>query len=256
MTDLKVDGYDLSTIGFRLTSDLSGWRDRYAADWASSVVPGRIGELLLASDPTIPARQVTLSAYQKAPDLATLLTYADALKWRLRPGQHEFILPDQGARILRARVKGPVQFSPVAPALAQKTHRIQIPLLCHDPRLLADADTVVAVTNAAGDVDLPLGTAPSSPSISVSVASFTLTYKDSAGATLYTLQVSGASATPVVIDMTARTVTSSAGSEVDAIVSPRFFDLDPGDGDFLAAAWPTLACSNGTATCTYRKAYL
>jgi hypothetical protein len=67
----------------------------------------------------------------------------------------------------------------------------------------------------------------------------------------------GASSPPITVDMKNKTILNSASaSMLSNMTSGNFFSLDPNDGDWLTATWPTLATSAGSGTATYNKAYL
>lgn len=254
---LRADGFDLASLGVTVTEGLRGWRDGLERTRETAARPGRVLSVPLTRAATTEPRRATVEAVQEADDVATLLSRRDELMARLDAADRvEVVFDDQPGRFLRARVDGSVRVRGVVPDLAQTAHQVSIPLVGRDPRWLADAETVVTVGSGDGDVDVPLGTAESLPTIEVSVGTFTLTYKDASGAVVATLGVSGASASPVTVDMEAQTIISANGSELDArVAGSRFFALDPRDGDFAASSWPTLATDAGTATVTYRKAW-
>lgn len=253
---LFVDGKDLRDLGLIVQSDLEGWRHSLGRQHQSRGQPGRIGEARLTRTSRAEARRMVVRGYQRAPDLSTLLARRDELLWRLDGAQDiEVKFSDQLDRRFVARLDGPVRIEGIQPSLTAAKHRVEIPLRCEDPRAYETSETQVTVGSADGDVDVPLGTAPVEPTIEVDVASFTLTYKSASGEVLETLEVAGASATPVTVDMEAQTITSSNGSEMDALASGWFFSLAPHDGDYPTSTWPTLAVDAGTASVSYRKAF-
>lgn len=257
MGGIVVDGVDLEdAVGLVVQSDLEGWRNSVARLHQSRARPGRVGEARMTRTPRAEGRRLVVRGYQRAPDLSTLLSRRDDLLWRLDGvNDVEVKFSDQLDRRFTARLDGNVTIEGLQPSLSSPKHRVQIPLLCEDPRAYETSETQVTVGSADGDVDVPLGSAPVRPSIEVDVASFIVTYKASDGTVLETLEVDGASATPVTVDMEAETITSSNGSELDNLVDGWFFALDPHDGDYPSSTWPTLAVDSGTATVTYRKAY-
>lgn len=253
---LVVDGFDLGDIGLVVQSDLEGWRDSIGRVHQSRARPGRIGEARMTATARAEGRAITVVGYQKGEDRSTLLARRDELLWRLEGARElEVQFSDDLDRRFLARLNGKVRVEGIQPALASGTHRIEIPLYCEDPRAYETSETEVVVGSGDGDVDVPLGSAPVRPSIEVDVASFVLTYRDSSGTVLETLEVDGASATPVTVDMEAETITSSNGSELDNLVDGWFYSLDPHDGDYPTSTWPTLAVDAGTAVASYRAAY-
>lgn len=226
------------------------------ARWDNERVPGRDGVLLVASEPAVDARPLSLRFVAEAASRTALLTLVDKVKYLLNPRtSHTFRFVDDETREVTGVVER-LRFRGIAPDLTQDACEVLVDVLCADPREYETTDTVVGSITT-GDTDLPLGADRSWASIVVSGSgSFTLTYKDSGGTTLYTLEISGAAA-PVTIDMSTGSITDNAGEAASFLVagSDFPFSFDPQDGDFLTSAWPTLACSSGTAEATYRKAY-
>lgn len=254
-TVLKIGSFDLSTLDFQVHR-LSGWRDTLAVDWPAQEVPGRYGMAVVASEPSYKPREVVIEGSMVSADLATLKTNLDEFKWRLPNTLQTYTIDDQTAREFRAYCTE-IRVTGIDPYLVQRGVEIRLKLWLPDPRLFATSDTIVGSIGAS-PVDIPLGTGPSLASISVATAgTFTLTYKDSAAATVGTLQISGATA-PTVINMDTMVITDDNGNAADHLVAGSDFPIvfDPQDGDYVTPDWPTLECSSGTATATYRKTYL
>lgn len=254
---LQIDGFDMADIGFTVSSDLDGWRDSVAREIRSSGRPGKLGEIRLTERIRAFSRPITVRGFQTGADVSELLSRLDELKWRMWDGDEiQLVFDDQTGRHFKARLDGKISVGAIQPALSQKAHRIELPMVCDDPRAYETAQQSLSIASTDGDVDLPLGTAPVEASIDVNQTGFTLTYKDSAGNTVATLQVSGASAQPVTVDMADETIITPNGGEIGTLVGGDHFPFDPFDGDYPSDTWPTLAVSAGTATVTYQKAYL
>lgn len=254
---MLLDGFDTQDVGFTVISDLSGWRDSVARQIPTAGRPGRLGSLRLTSRIRAPARSTVIRGFQKGDSVAQLLTRLDELKWRAwNADEIQLVFDDKTDRFFRARLDGKLTVSGIQPALSQLVHRIELPMVCDDPRAYSDTQESLSIASTDGDVALPLGTAPTEATIEVDQTSFTLTYKDSSGATVATLEVSGASTQPVTVDMADQTITTANGGEIDVLASGDFFAFDPHDGDFPASSWPTLAVSAGTASVSYRRAWL
>lgn len=250
---LTVDGYDLSLLGFQVEA-LTGWRDGLDASWPEAAVPGRFGPLVTGTDPSYAARKITVNGAIVADNLTAMLAAMDDLKWRIGRTEKEFAFVDDVTRVFNARVTG-VRVTGLKPQMTQRGTRLAITFYLPDPRIWDDAPTVVSAIVAA-DKDLPLGTAPVRATIQVTgVGTFTLTYKNSGGATIATMTITGATA-PVDIDMDAQTITDAGGNAIGFLTAGNFFAFDPDDGVYPTDTWPTLQCSSGTAVATYTKAYL
>lgn len=250
-----VDGTDLSSIGDVTHFEVFGRFGGHDVDWPSEQVP-HVGEVVTASEPSERGRVIRMTFTVEAATRAALQALLDELKFRLGPRQLrtvEFV--DDETREVNGYVVG-VNFPPIHPHLTQAAVRMEVRLWLPDPREYETANTVVSAIGAT-DKDLPLGAKPSEASIVVTgAATFTMTYKNSAGGTVFTLDISGATS-PVTIDMATGEITDNDGNAADHLVEPSDFpfSFDPDDGDFPSLAWPTLAVSAGTAVATYRKAY-
>lgn len=249
-TTLTVDGFDLSALGFAV-DDPSSWGDSPTRSWPVRFPPGREIGIFTSTQPSHETRQLEITGILSAATLSAMQAAYDEMRWRLDGGDHEFVFSDRGSRMLVGRV-ALISRKPVAPALSQRATRIQISVVMADPRILETTATVVAFGAATAT---PLGVGRSWPVITVTGAgSFTVTYRDSGGTAVATLQVSGATA-PVVIDMAAQTITDAGGDAMDALAAGDFFALDPQDGDYPSSAWPTLEVSSGSGSAQYSKAW-
>jgi phage-related protein len=211
---------------------------------------------VVASQPSYDPRELTIEGSVVSATRTAMLSNLDELKWRIGNIEKTYTIVDDTSREFRARC---TQFrtTGIDPYIVQRGVRVRLKLWLADPRIFATSDTVIGSITTS-PVDMPLGTAPSLPSITVVTSgTFTLTYKDSAAATIATLNISGATA-PTTIDMDAMTITDGSGNAAEHLVAGSDFPIvfDPEDGDYVTPDWPTLECSSGTATATYRKTYL
>ena len=251
---LLVDGTDVSTYGL-VVSEIEGWRDGPKAGWPDVQPIGRIGSVRTSTEPTIEQRNLRITGTALATSLSNLLSNLDNLKVLLGTSERTFIFTDDETRKFVGRVTG-VSARGINPHLTQRGCEIEIDVLMNDPRIFATTSTTVSSIGASA-TDLPLGTAISIPTITVSTAgTFTLTYKNSAGTTVSELTITGATA-PVVINMDAGTITDAGGNAIPYLGTTDDFPFyfDPQDGDYPTSDWPTLEVSAGTAEAVYDKAY-
>ncbi len=253
-TVIFVEGVDLATLGLQV-SRITGWRDGVRANWPRKKVPGRWGAVIVSSSPEYDERTIIIDGTILGDDLATVLANWDEVKWRLSSDEQEYIFVDDVTRVFNARAARVTAIG-IDPHMTQTANRVRINLLLADPRIRDDAPTIVSSIGAA-DKDLPLGTAPSFATINVvGTGSFTLTYKDSSGATVALLTMTGATS-PVDIDMETQQITDGGGNAIHLMTSGGFFAFDPADGDYSIPNWPTLRSGAGDiAAATYTKAYL
>jgi phage-related protein len=256
-TSLLVDGFDLGTLNV-VVEKVTGRTGDINSTPQIVTVPGRIGEVVVATAPNVGTRKLSVDLAAIADSRTALLAVLDELKWRLSPQKlHTFVWVDDQTRECYGYVAD-IRDNPIEPDLLQRATKYRVTIECPDPREYATSDTTVSSIGAT-PVDLTLGSAPSVPTITVTGAgTFTLTYKNSAATTLKTVTVTGATA-PVVLDCDAGTVTDAGGNAVPYLSSTSDFpfSFDPQDGDPYAGTpdWPTLECSSGSAEAVYRKAW-
>lgn len=264
---LEVDGFDLGQLGLVVHSDLRGWRDGVARLHSSEPLPARLGEVRTTVERQAEGRSLVVTGTQRSVDgtVQSLLDRRDELLYRLdRADEIQVVFSDRADRFFRARLDGRPQVRGLSvAALAQEWHRVEIPLYCEDPRVWEATEDQQVVADTDGDTPLTLGSAPTPPTVEVDQPTFTLTYKTAGGVVVATLQVAGASTTPVTVDMGAQTIVTSNGGEIDTrVAGTEFFQLDPQDGQAYAATptYPTVAVSSSagavSSTWTWRKAWL
>jgi len=250
-----VDTVGLGELGVGSVSS-DGRLGTRRARWDAEAVPGRTGVVLTASRPSIDAGSLDLRFVLEAATRTALLTLIDTAKYLLRVDtSHVFRFVDDEAREVTGVIER-LEFGGIGPDLVQDACELRVSVVLPDPREYETTDTVVGSIQTT-PVALPLGADRSEAVIVVSGAgSFTLTYAHNDTTTLHTLEISGAAA-PVTIDMQTGSITDNAGEAAAFLVAGSSFpfSFDPLDGDFTTSAWPTLACSAGTAEATYRRAY-
>jgi len=256
---LMVDGFDLSTLDFRVQS-MAGHRNMPEATWPNAPVPGRYGPVLLSYEAQRQARPITVRGVFDSTSLVSLYANMDAAKARMDGALRTYTVVDNEAREHRAYLlKWDAQGLP--PELATPRTYVTLTLWCPDPRAYSTVDTVVNFGATA--TDTPLGTAPTHPVIRVAGAASApaLVYKSSTGGERgrVTLNTTLSSTDWVDIDMGAGTLLNKAGASVSAVYATTvsgFFALDPLDGTYWSSGWPTVEVSVGSGTATYRKAWL
>jgi phage-related protein len=255
-TSLIVDGFDLATIGV-IVENVTGRAGNIDSALPAVTVPGRLGDVVVSAKPNVGSRTLSIRLAALADTRTALLGVLDELKWRFAPQkQHTLVWVDDQTREMYGYVTD-FRDDPIEPDLMQIATRYRLTVECPDPREFATSDTTVSSITTATDIQL--GSAPSTPTITVTGAgTFNLVYKNSAATTLKTVSISGATA-PVVLDCDAGTVTDAGGNAVQYLSASSDFPFvfDPQDGDPYAgtADWPTLECSAGSAEAVYRKAW-
>lgn len=256
---LVVDGYDLSLIGFGLSSPMEDWRDGMFQQWEHIRIPGSINSALLNTDPKREVRPIILRGAQEGSTVSQLRDYLNQLKYRLYKGEMTVRFTDDETVQYFARMAGILKVTGIAGPkgdLQQTAHVIEIPLESTDPRLYETTPQAINVT--ASDTDLPMGTAPVGIEFEVSVGTFTITYKDHTGATVYTITITSAPSPPIFINMKNKSILNNLGNSVVSTMTGDFpWDANPlTEADWLTSSWPTAACSAGTCTARYNKAYI
>ena len=248
-TVLFVDGYDTSLIDLVVDSPIQAWRDGLEYRQKFRLIPNKYHAIQTGTRPQTNVRILGIQGAMLADTVPTLLANLDALNYRLSLGELTIQFADDVTRHFLAYQAGPIRVTGIHPSLIQKGHHISFDLVCLDPRQYEDAQQSIGFTAA---TDMPMGTAPVEPVLTITVGTFTIT--SSGGETL---TVSGATSPPITVDMYNQTIVNSASaSMLSKLTGGNFFSLDPKDGDFLTTTWPTLATAGGSGTAVYNKAYL
>jgi phage-related protein len=253
MPALTVDGFDVATIGF-IVSEVEGHRGGYDLTYPLAEIPVADGVQLLAASGIVPARRITVSGYQRAPDLATLLTRKDELVRRLRARPLALRFGDQPDRYITGYVQSQ-EVPLIGPHLMQTYHYVRITFLCPDPRWYADAVTTVALSGSA--TPTPLGSAPVSPVVTITgPATGPQIIVRQGGTEVSRMDFAGASVgggASLVVDGKALTIRDGNGaSRASDLLSGLFPRLAPApDG-----TPPTLEIAGGSGSASYRQAWL
>lgn len=243
-------------------------------EYAQADRPGRIGSVLLSTDATYkPAQfQITGTVYARTSSYsyAAMLTDLRNLKgWVARCAAVKVSGIDS-TMVRSCKLTG-FTSQDIGIVGSSPAMRVSMTFEGVDPLWYAASATSNDLTTSL--TEQALGTAPVWPVITFTGApsGLTLTYADSAGATVQTLTLAGittSGATQTVVDCNlSRVVTTISSVETDMIstldTATDFFALDPKDGDYSNTASPShpqlkYALSGGSVsgvTCAYQKAY-
>jgi hypothetical protein len=252
-TALWIDGLDATTAyGLRL-ADSPGARDLPSSRLDTVAIPDVPGVRLLA-DPAIEARPITLTGVLQGTSADDVRTKRDALFAVLQRRAVSLRLADAPTREIAIRITATKIGSTGALQIARKLP-ITIEAIALSPYWVDTTDTVISLGTT--PAPLPLGTAPSLPVITVASPAVVvaLTLRTTLAAEVTRLELAGLEAgVPLTIDCAARTIRQGAVSQIATLIRGDFPVLDAiAHGDFAAAAWPTLALSQGTGVATYRR---
>lgn len=236
--------------------------------YQTAAVVQRAGVLLGTTRPTIEPRQLRLQGFITGSSLSDAVTKLDNLKAAITSDPCSIRTAWDDTR----QYWGVLTAAPAAPNSAywQTYLAVELDFLLFDPLAYKTTAESVSFTTA---TDIPLGTATSKGNIAVpskiritgspgAATDPELLYKNSAGVTIATMTFDHTVALNdfVEIDLARGLVTKSVGSVVSNAMDLldngwNFPALDPADGVYLTATWPTLEVSSGTGLATYTKAY-
>lgn len=258
-----VNGTDLGTqFGFVLERPAE-WASAPVQQWAAGRLYGLDYQTVLAGDPLVEPREITLEGTVIGTSPADLVTKLDGLKRFVANGTLQLVTNHDTARYHDVRlVRAPVVV--FTPAFVASAARVTIALIAHDPCALATSQTTVNFTATAQAC--ALGSAISRPLLTITgpATNPLLTLADASGATRETLgfTLSLGSGDTLVIDTQRKTarktissVAANAMGDITTNTARTFLALDPRDGDQLAGTWPSLKVSSGTGAAVYRKRY-
>lgn len=263
---LYLNNVDASTYGFFLV-DSPELLAMGGHTYQTMPVVQRQGVILGTARPTVEPRTLRLSGYISGTSLADARAKLDTLSAAI------------GTRPCRIRTAwatdrewyGVLTAMPAGPNAAywQQYLAAELEFLLYDPYAYATTQSIVPFTSAA--VPVPLGTASSrghrdtAAIIRITGAATTpvLTYSNSAGVTVATMNFSGYS--PLANDyieidlargLVEKVVSGARSNAMGNLASGWSFPaLDPADGNVLFSAWPTLAVSTGTGQVRYHRAW-
>jgi hypothetical protein len=255
VTALWIDGVDArAAYGLQLGGS-EGARHLPTRRLSTLTIPGTPGVTALAS-PETDARPITLSGFLQGATAVDVRNKRDKLLAVLRRGRVTIRLADAPTREMAVDITD-AQVATAAAQMLSRTLPLTIQALALSPWWRDTTDSTVSLTTTPAAI--PLGTAPSLPVLTCDTpgAVLTVTHRDTLGAVVTTLVMAGLEPdVPVVIDCAARTIRQGLASALHTLLSGDFPVLDVvSQGDFAASAWPTLQVSQGTARCTYRRAW-
>lgn len=255
---LIVDGFDLSEIGFTLRSGYQDSRGTPRVEYPSVNVPGR-GEVRTSNRADLGRRNLTIPGTVQAATFAQMHTWRDELAARLQPNvEHTFRTVDDETREFVGLVRK-LAGDPVRPdqVIARTDVAISVALI-EQPFIREVALTSNAFSAATA---MDLGAMPVWPVVRINgaVTNPILVYRDDGGTEVARMEftVTIGAGDWIEVDMEEKTIVDQAStSHPEYLTGGYFFQLDPGDGDYPTASWPTLEETNG-ASCTaeYHKLY-
>ena len=267
VTALFVNDFDTSSLGLVVTG-VDGWRDAPATRDRTTQLPTRVGAVILAPEAETAPRQLVIdgvidpTAAGKAGSLANVRAAINELQALIYRGTIEVRFADEPDVFVLARGEQ-AQLIATPPQFMNPKSRVQIRLFCPDP-LRYDRNGSVVGFGVSPRAGVPLGTAVSAPVIRVMGAATNpvITYRDKSGVVRMTMgfTVTLAATDYLEIDCELFTIKKFAsGVETNGITlltSGDFIALDPQDGDYANAVWPTLEVSAGSGEVLYRRAWL
>lgn len=257
MADLSINDTAARSLGF-IFGECSGWRDAPDRVTPTSPVPPGAGVVALAT-PREQPRVLVIRGFLRGTSKSDVLSKADTLKLLCQGTSTKLAFPDGLSRHITATLE---KFAGPSTAgefhSARKDHAIEMRFVAQKPYFLSDT----ATTGASG-VDLPLGTAPVQPLLSLTGAAttgITFTLRDETNTTAAqmrfpTLTLVGGDT--FVVDCEAKTAKKNGTSVIATLNSADdFFTIDPIDhANYGSAQWPDVTVNAGTLTASFYKAW-
>lgn len=249
---MKVDGFDLAQIGF-VPTDRGNARAAPDAVQKLLEISGAARRLRIGQEALAP-RIISVIGALTADTLSQLQSRMDELKWRLREGkllQVEFT--DQAGRVYEG-YRERLVLPDIPPGWKNSTVRLDLAILCPDPRA---RDATETVKSGSGGV-LPavlttdIGTARLGPRIVIngpaagSGVNPKLEYRDKNDVVKASFTWAGTlnPGDQLVVDLEAFTVKKN-GADAESGFTGDFFELDADDADFPTGTWPDVQLSLG-----------
>jgi hypothetical protein len=243
---LKINSNDVATTYGFIVAELRGQWDGPVVAFDEVSIPGQDGTIATTLEPTLSPLDFVAAGNMSAATSSALEDAIDLLKRDVIGGLVTLI---GGNRSTRQRTGVGVGFmSTIYPtAVAAK---VEVKIRCRNP--IAYDMTPTTVSGAVStDIATPLGTWRSWPVVTVTTGTNPLlTYKNSSGATIATLQLTGSGT--FVVDMGAKTITLGGVRHDEALTAGDFFALKPVDAP---TGSPSIRSSSGSISITYPKAY-
>lgn len=248
---LLINGTDLATYHAAVTGVKVVWGGP-TVSYPEVAIPGTDGMTATSNERQLSARDAQVSVRFQTTTGSDFDDACDALKFAISGANVAIIMGNQTAR----QLTGYASSSEIDPDIDAQAGDLTFTLHCRVPLWVATSDTTVSGSSGS-DHACALGTYRSFAVVTVTpgAGSFTLTYKNYAGATIAAPQFSG-SGTSWVIDMGAKTITVDGTRHDEYLVADDFFALDPLDGDYNAGHFPTIATSAGSLSAVYAQRFL
>lgn len=260
LTACYINNVDLSRLGLTI-ENVEGWDDGLSVSDRLTQLPQRAGSVILAPEAETAPRTITINGVLRKPSMSAVRRAADELKDLLYRGTLEVGFVDRLDRVVYARTQSHATVI-VPPQFSNPYSRVRLGLLCPDPLIYARLGTTLGIYS--GQQACPLGTAISAPTIRIMgpATNPSITYRRTDGTIRRTMSfnVTLSGSDYLEINCELNDVRKySAGvltSALNSWVGDDWIELDPQDGDYAYASWPTLSLSSGTGEVLYRKAYI
>ncbi len=259
-TALFVNDFDTSSLGL-IVSDVDGWLHAPSTRDKTTLLPTRVGAVLLAPEPETAPRNLVINGVIRRTSVASTRAALLDLQERLYRGTVELRFADDPEKVYYARCTD-VDWLGQPPQFLNPYGRLTIRATCHDPLIYDRTGMVIGFT--AARVPIPLGTAVSAPTLRVLGAATNpvLIYRNQGGLVRQTMAFTVTLLATDYLEVdgelfTVKKFTSGVESNaISTLTSGDFIALDPQDGDPATDGYPTLEVSPGSGECLYRKAWL
>jgi len=267
VAELIVDGYDLANISLTLEDPPNAF-DGVNKVHKSAPLPGRNGDVPLARAGQGQAARFDTLVWIKGTDHADFRAKLDALRWRLKGGRPVTLsLPDETTRYWDARLENPAALA-IAPPMVQTKHRLRLRWLLLDP--YAYSVTPTSVNFVGGETDMPMGTGPIMPTVTLVGAGgggftdVTLRARTNGGTLIQDMVLQGTvgSGETLIANCRDGTITLEGANAASFLVAGNYLLYDPSEhADFPGSDWPTIqAVSIGSgsisaASASYKRAW-
>jgi hypothetical protein len=244
---LKLNGVDIQSYGMGLVSLRGPW-DGPSQSFDEVGIPQKDGTMRTTLEPTIGPLDFAVTAELRADTSQLFEDAVDTLKAALySPAIVTILVGNQETR----QRTGTARNLKVSPYFGEiRGGQVEFTVHCENP--IAYDTTATTVSGAVStDIATPLGTWRSWPVVTVTTGTNPLlTYKNSSGATIATLQLTGVGT--FVVDMNAKTILLGGVRHDEALTAGDFFALKPADAP---TGSPSIRTSSGSISITYNKAY-
>lgn len=263
---VTVNGTDLEDFGV-VVREAAGRRDAVQFGDSARRVPRSMGRLLPKRRGEAEPRRIDVQGYVDADSVAALRQNLRDLRALLTGGFQrgdplEVSFADDPTRIFYGRLNRLTPQS-LPPTFTATRTRFRMQIVCDDP--LKYDDSLSTVDFTAAETDVPLGSGPSAPVITITGSSTDpeIVYRDSDGNVVarFQLSVTLGSGEEAVINMRKHAVEDGFGNNKinDWWTSGDFFEMDgTAHGGGEGGPYPTLDL-NGTASSAvaeYRKSWV